>query len=380
MVKRYHKNHYPKGNGRHGGHRQRTRSRSKDHKRRQPQYFDLIGPTALDDFFATRQPPSDLIGPTALDYFFASQGLQLTAESAELWQGTPGNAMDKARKRLHIKAIQVWRQCDQALINQIEGTETCSTVDLREHVLSKTGLYDMQTLQNSNAGEWKKCSCFKLVMKLRSENVTIAQLKQTFEEFWANRSNIFNPKTKKAVAKERFRLEQLKLKRESADIDNAASSHLLEARAEYNKLQLSIAAENDKLKSLHCTIVAAEKQLASLQQHLFQYGQEEMQLAKEIRGQKEHLEMMRQEPSAASQAVEDYVADVTACHLDSEDATETLSWRCLRHGIDELPAHRSCDAVCPRCQVRLVRTAPPNLSEDDESMSESGSDPSTSTA
>ena len=272
MVKRWHTH---QGSGRHGVHRQRSKSRSKDHKRRQrPSLFDLIGATALDDFFARRQPPSDLIGPTALDYFFADQGLELTAESAELWQGAPGNAMDKARKRLHLKAIQVWRQCDQALINEIEGTETCSTVDIRDHVLSKTGLSsDMRTLQNSNAGEWKKCSCLQLVMKLRSENVTIAQLKQTFDEFWANRSNIFNPKTKKAVAKERFRLEQLK------------------ARAENNQSPTELAAEDDSLKSLHCTIVAAEKQLASLQQHLLQ----QMQLAKEIRGQKEHLEVMREE-------------------------------------------------------------------------------------
>ena len=88
-----------------------------------------------------------------------------------------------------------------------------------------------------------------------------------------------------------------------------------------------------------------------------------------------------QHPSAASQAV-DYVADVTACHLDSEDdpiadtTTEMLLWRCLQHGTYELPVNRSCDAFCPRCQTRMVR----NLSEDDQSLSESESDPSTSTA
>ena len=151
-------------------------------------------------------------------------------------------------------------------------------------------------------------------------------------------------------------------------------------------------------------------------------------MAKQIRSQKDHVEKMRQEiqateprlknaraegkvidkemakpdiaisyvtpdTSAAAQTVDDVVdvvaddpiADATttiesADTTVSQHATEMLSWRCLQHGIYELPANRSCDAVCPRCQAPLVRTAPPNLSEDDESVSESESDPSTSTA
>ena len=60
----------------------------------------------------------------------------------------------------------------------------------------------------------------------------------------------------------------------------------------------------------------------------------------------------------------------------SRPATEMLSFRCLQHGIYEIPANRSSDAVCPQCSAPMVRTAPPNVSEEDESASDSESDTS----
>ena len=66
-----------------------------------------------------------------MDYLSATQGLDF---QPELWQATPGNSFDKARRRLQMMAIKLWQHAETSIIEQF------SELELKEHLRSKAPL------------------------------------------------------------------------------------------------------------------------------------------------------------------------------------------------------------------------------------------------